>query len=65
MGIEYVNMKQFREMKEAKYRGYSEIEESLKVRRCECGNAYSFDPARQSDPKCCAECGGREGEVVW
>jgi hypothetical protein len=65
MGIEEVNMKQFREMREQKFRGYAEWEEQMKVKRCKCGNPYSYDPARQSDPKCCAECGGREGDIVW
>lgn len=64
MPIEPVDIKDFLKGKELRDRFYEEWESKRNVKRCQCGTPYSYDPAYEKDPRCCASCGRREGEIV-
>jgi hypothetical protein len=59
-----VDMAEWKEQGEVQKRSLEEWEKARKVKRCKCGNAYSYDPGYDSDPGCCASCGNREGELM-
>lgn len=56
-------MKEWREMKEQRDRGIDEWAKGVKVKKCRCGNAYSYGyyPVEE-DPGACQGCRGAEGD---
>jgi hypothetical protein len=65
MPIRECTMRDWREEMKKEEQSFAQAMAGLKVKKCpECKkNAYSYDPTFQQDPGCCAECGGREGDI--
>lgn len=63
--IEEVSLKDWFEMKKQRDRNIDEAIKGIKVKRCACGNAYSYgyNPVWE-DPGECQSCRGAEGEVI-
>ena len=58
------NMKDFMEAKRRDEEYYKDYLKDRIVKRCKCGNVYSYGLERNYvDPKSCPSCGGRLGEI--
>lgn len=45
-------------------KAWKEFQKTHHVKRCECGEAYSY-PKEMNDPKACQVCRGEEGDLVY
>lgn len=62
----YLTMKEFNEMRRQEDAALRKWEAGVKVKRCECGNAYSYGyPPVEEDPGGCQSCRGAEGELIY
>ncbi len=61
----YNTMKEFNDMRRAEDRMYAEWERHVKIKRCACGNHYSYgyEPVLE-DPGACQTCRGAEGDLI-
>jgi hypothetical protein len=65
MELSEVSMKDWFDIKKSRDRGIEEWSKGVQIKRCSCGNAYSYGyyPV-ENDPGACQNCRGAEGELV-
>jgi hypothetical protein len=61
----YNTMKEFNDMRKAEDQMLQEWERHIKIRKCSCGDNYSYGyyPV-EDDPGACQSCRGAEGELI-
>lgn len=65
MELREISIKDWNEMKKQRDESLIEWEKGVEIKRCECGNAYSYGyfPVYE-DPGACQHCRGAEGDLV-
>lgn len=58
------SIKEFQEGHSKHLKDWDDWEKNRVLKRCKCGNAYSYDIGSE-DPKKCAACLDKLGEVIY